>query len=100
MSDSPERWLQAFRRAVEAHRRIYAEHAGIEARSVYDGKGEGGDDTLVIDRLCEDAVFSELEQLHAEGGDFVAISEERGEVTFGEGGGPRGKRWESAYLFF
>ena len=88
-TDEPERWLQAFRRAVEAHRRIYAEHAGIEARSVYDGKGEGGDNALVIDRLCEDAVFAELEQLHAGGAEFVAISEERGEVAFGDGGGPR-----------
>ena len=34
---------------------------------------------------AEDAVFAELEKLHAESGaDFVAISEERGEVAFGD----------------
>jgi myo-inositol-1(or 4)-monophosphatase len=81
----PEPWLDACRRAVEAQRKVFAEHAGIEARTVYEGVGEGGDRTLVIDRLCEDAVFAELESLHAEGHEFTAIAEERGEVSFGEG---------------
>jgi myo-inositol-1(or 4)-monophosphatase len=86
----PERWLEAFHRAVEAQRRIFAEHSGIEARTVYDGVGEGGDNALVIDRLCEDAVFAELESVHAEGIDFRVVSEERGEVAFGDGdAGPR-----------
>jgi myo-inositol-1(or 4)-monophosphatase len=39
----------------------------------------------VIDRLCEDAVFDELEALHQEGHSFTAVSEERGSVTFGDG---------------
>nr|MBA2644490.1 hypothetical protein [Solirubrobacterales bacterium] len=56
---------------------------------VYDGIGEGGDHTLVIDRRSEDAVFAELEALAADGASFVAISEERGEVGFGEGGDVR-----------
>ena len=86
---SAERWLQAFRRAVEAQRGIFAEHRGIEARTAYEGVGEGGDNTLVIDRLCEDAVFAELEALHAEGAEFSVVSEERGEVEFGAGPGPR-----------
>jgi myo-inositol-1(or 4)-monophosphatase len=72
---------------VKAQRRIFAEHPSIEARTVYDGVGEGGDNALVIDRLCEDAVFAELEALHAEGAEFRVVSEERGEVSFGEGGG-------------
>ena len=57
----------------------------IAGRTVYEGVGEGGDHALVLDRRCEDAVFAELEKLHAESGaDFVAISEERGEVAFGD----------------
>src|ERR1044072_148970 len=50
------------------------------------GVGEGGDRSLVIDRRCEDEVFAELDRLAAEGASFVAVSEERGEVVFGEGG--------------
>ena len=41
-------------------------------------------DSLEIDRRAEDAVFAELEQLAADGASFVAISEERGEVAFGD----------------
>jgi myo-inositol-1(or 4)-monophosphatase len=70
---------------VEAQRAIFAEHTGISGRTVYEGVGEGGDHTLVIDRLCEDAVFERLAGLHEEGLSFTAVSEERGEVAFGEG---------------
>ena len=48
------------------------------------GVGEGGDRSLVIDRQAEEIVFVELERLHAEGAEFTAISEERGEVVFGD----------------
>jgi myo-inositol-1(or 4)-monophosphatase len=80
-----DEWTEAFRRSVEAQKRVFAEHEGIEARSEYEGVGAGGDNTLVIDRLCEDAVFAELEQLHAAGHEFSAVSEERGTVSFGSG---------------
>jgi myo-inositol-1(or 4)-monophosphatase len=80
-------WLGICRRAVAAQRQIFDEVRGIEARTAYEGVGEGGDRTLVIDRRCEDAVFAELDQLAAQGASFVAVSEERGEVAFG-GGGP------------
>jgi len=83
---SDDQWLEACRRAVEVQRRIFAEHKGIAARTQYEGIGEGGDRTLVIDRLCEDAIFAELERLHREGHEFTAISEERGSVAFGDGG--------------
>src|SRR5215210_54335 len=83
---SDDHWLEACRRAVEVQRRIFAEHKGIAARTQYEGIGEGGDRTLVIDRLCEDAIFAELERLHREGHEFTAISEERGSVAFGDGG--------------
>lgn len=84
----PEPWLQAFRRAVSAQREIFAGNADIAGRTEYEGVGEGGDRTLVIDRLCEDAILAELERLHAEGLEFRAIAEERGVVDFGAGGSP------------
>jgi myo-inositol-1(or 4)-monophosphatase len=82
---SDDQWIDACRRAVEVQRRIFAEHRSIAARTRYEGVGEGGDRTLLIDRLCEDAIFAELEGLHRAGHDFTAVSEERGSVAFGEG---------------
>src|SRR5215216_3612960 len=82
---TPEEWLEACRRAVEVQRRIFAEHRGIAARTQYEGVGEGGDRTLVIDHLCEDAIFAELERLHRDGHEFTAVAEERGSVSFGDG---------------
>ncbi len=70
---------------VARQRQVFDAVRGIEARTVYEGIGEGGDRTLVIDRRCEDAVFLELEALAAQGASFLAISEERGEVSFGSG---------------
>ena len=77
-------WLEAFRRVVDVQRELFSEVRGISARTVYDGIGEGGDKSLEIDRRAETAVFDELERLHAQGGSFTAISEERGEVVFGD----------------
>jgi myo-inositol-1(or 4)-monophosphatase len=77
-------WLDACRRMVAGQREIFAEVDGIEARTEYEGVGEGGDNTLVIDRRCEDVCFAELERLHGEGHEFVAVSEERGQVEFGD----------------
>ncbi len=82
-------WLGLCRRIVAAQRRLFEETPGIEARTEYEGVGEGGDRSLVIDRRCEDVVFAELEQLAADGASFVAVSEERGEVAFGGGGAAR-----------
>lgn len=81
-------WPAACRRMVEGQREIFREVSGIIARTEYEGIGEGGDRTLVIDRRCEDVVFAELERLHADGHEFVAISEERGRVAFGDGDPP------------
>ena len=74
---------------MAAQRAIFEQVSSIEARTVYEGVGEGGDRSLAIDRRCEDAVFAELEALAAEGASFVAVSEERGEVSFGSGGAAR-----------
>jgi myo-inositol-1(or 4)-monophosphatase len=78
-------WLGICRRTVAVQRRLFDTVRGIDQRTVYEGVGEGGDHTLVIDRQCEDAVFAELEALAGQGASFVAVSEERGEVSFGSG---------------
>jgi myo-inositol-1(or 4)-monophosphatase len=82
-------WPAICRRVVAVQGAIFERTSGSAARTVYEGVGEGGDRTLVIDRECEDAVFAELEELAAGGASFVAISEERGEVAFGDGGEAR-----------
>ena len=82
-------WLGICRRIVAAQRLVFEEVRGIEARTVYEGVGEGGDRSLAIDRRCEDAVFAELDALAGDGASFVAVSEERGEVAFGSGGAAR-----------
>jgi myo-inositol-1(or 4)-monophosphatase len=82
-------WLGICRRAVAAQRAIFDEVRGSEARTVYEGVGEGGDRSLAIDRRCEEAVFAELEGPAADGASFVAVSEECGEVAFGQGGDAR-----------
>jgi myo-inositol-1(or 4)-monophosphatase len=82
-------WRGICRRIVAEQRRIFEGTPGIEERTVYEGVGEGGDRALAIDRRCEDVVFAELELLASEGASFVAVSEERGEVPFGDGGEAR-----------
>lgn len=82
-------WLAICRRVVAAQQRLFDATPGSAERTVYEGVGEGGDRTLVIDRQCEDEIFAELERLAAEGTSFVAISEERGVVEFGDGGEAR-----------
>jgi myo-inositol-1(or 4)-monophosphatase len=82
-------WPGICRRIVAGQREVFARTPGIAERTVYEGVGEGGDNTLVIDRECEDLVFAELDQLAEQGASFVAISEERGEVSFNAGGDAR-----------
>jgi myo-inositol-1(or 4)-monophosphatase len=79
-------WPAICRRIAAAQRPIFERTKTSAERTVYEGVGEGGDRTLVIDRECEDVVFAELEQLAEQGAAFVAVSEERGEVTFNSGG--------------
>jgi myo-inositol-1(or 4)-monophosphatase len=64
---------------------MFAAHPTSGERQPGTERGAGGDRTLVIDTLAEDAVFAELETLHAQGCDFTAISEERGTVVYGDG---------------
>lgn len=77
-------WVGPCRRMVAAQRQLLEAEPGITERTNYEGVGEGGDRSLAIDRRSEDIVFAELEALHGAGHDFVAISEERGEVAFGD----------------
>jgi len=80
-------WLGACRGAVAGLRDVLATHPRTRQRAVETGdRGEGGDRTLVIDEGAEQAVFAQLDALHAAGHRFTAVSEERGEVTYGDGG--------------
>ena len=79
-------WLHVCRRAVEGMREMLAGHPTTRERAVETGRGEGGDMSLVIDRAAEDVVFAELDALSADGHRFTAVSEERGEVDYGDGG--------------
>lgn len=76
-------WLAAFRRACD---RIAAAAAGMspERRREPQGRGAGGDVTVLIDRVAEDLVLEEMEAL---GRPMRVLSEEAGEVVLG-GGGP------------
>jgi myo-inositol-1(or 4)-monophosphatase len=47
-------------------------------------RGSGGDRTLEIDHDAEQLVLDELDALRDEGYRFVAVSEERGEVDYGD----------------
>jgi myo-inositol-1(or 4)-monophosphatase len=80
-------WLGACRGAVAGLRDVLAAHPRTRQRAVETGdRGEGGDRTLVIDEGAERAVFAQLDALHAAGHRFTAVSEERGEVAYGDGG--------------
>src|SRR5919206_5079690 len=80
-------WLGASRRAAGAVRDMLAARPTIAERVEETGsRGQGGDRTLEIDDAAEDAVFAELDALHATGARFTAVSEERGWVDYGEPG--------------
>jgi myo-inositol-1(or 4)-monophosphatase len=78
-------WLDACRRATAGLRAMLIDYPTTRERAEETGsRGEGGDRTLVIDEAAEDLVFAELDGLYASGRRFVAISEERGEVDYGD----------------
>jgi myo-inositol-1(or 4)-monophosphatase len=79
-------WLETCRAAAEDVRGVLADMSTREEREPVVGAGEGGDDTTAIDAAAEDAI---VERLAATGRDFVLISEELGEKTFGRGGRAR-----------
>lgn len=86
---SSEQWFGACRRMTERMRELFADKRSSQARTEYgEDIGEGGDRSLVIDLQAEEIVFDELTRLHERGAEFTAISEERGEVVFGDGASP------------
>jgi myo-inositol-1(or 4)-monophosphatase len=79
-----EAWLAAFRRAcdrIDAQLRLLP----AERRAEPLGRGAGGDVTLLVDRIAEDAVVAELEAL---GRPLTLVSEELGERDLAGGGPP------------
>lgn len=78
-------WLGLCRRATASLEAVFDRHPSTGERAVGTGRGAGGDETLLIDAGAEAAIFDELDMLHGQGFDFTAISEERGEVVFGDG---------------
>jgi myo-inositol-1(or 4)-monophosphatase len=77
-------WLRVCRAATTRIDAMLAERPVQERRLETGTRGSGGDYTLEIDAAAEAIVFSELDTLHAAGQNFHAISEERGEVMFGD----------------
>ena len=84
MTPAGQDWLAICRRASSGVEAALEDYPKIADRSVATGRGEGGDRTLVIDTVAEDAIFSELESI---GVALTAVSEERGHVAIA-GGGP------------
>jgi myo-inositol-1(or 4)-monophosphatase len=78
-------WLGLCRRAVAGLERMLAASPSTAERARETGtQGSGGDRTLIIDASAEEVVFAELDALSAAGYRFHAISEERGEVDYGD----------------
>ncbi len=82
---SPPDWIGVCRTIARRQTELFAETRGIAGRTHYEGRGEGGDMALVLDRRCEDIVFEELERELSAGPTALAVSEERGAVKIGEG---------------
>jgi len=76
-------WLALCRDCVADLRRVLSELPTRAEREPVLRRGEGGDDTTAIDAAAEAAVVARLE---AVGEDFVLVSEELGERSFGSGG--------------
>jgi myo-inositol-1(or 4)-monophosphatase len=81
-------WLSLCRDARAAVERVLEELPTRTEREPVVGAGEGGDETTAIDRAAEDAVVARLEELHETGLDFMLVSEELGERSFGDAAAP------------
>lgn len=81
-----DQWLALCRRVVARQAKLFDAQREIGERSVYEGRGEGGDMALALDRRCEEIVLDELERAVGDRGpSLLAVSEERGEVAIGDG---------------
>jgi myo-inositol-1(or 4)-monophosphatase len=79
-------WLETCRLCVADIREVLERLPTSSDREPVLRRGQGGDDTTAIDQAAEDAVVARLGALDQ---DFVLVSEELGERTFGEGGSRR-----------
>jgi myo-inositol-1(or 4)-monophosphatase len=80
-------WLGLCRRAVSGLQQVLAAKPETADRVAETGtRGSGGDRTLVIDQSAEDVVLGQLQALREHGHRFVALSEERGEIDYGDPG--------------
>ena len=78
-------WLAVCRRAATGLQRMFAEVPTTAERALETGtRGSGGDRTLEIDSDAEQLVFDQLDGLRDEGYRFLAVSEERGEIDYGD----------------
>ena len=78
-------WLGACRRAVAGLKQLLAEAPTTAERVRETGtRGSGGDRTLVLDSDAEAVMVAQLDALRAEGYRFSALSEERGEMDYGD----------------
>src|SRR5436309_10803920 len=78
-------WLNACRRATNGVRRVMAASSTTTERAEETGsRGSGGDRTLVIDQSAENVVLAQLQELADAGFAFTAISEEKGEIDYGD----------------
>ncbi len=84
MMDSID-WIGVCRRSVARQAQLFAADRSSAGRTEYEGRGEGGDMSLVLDRRCEDVVIDELERELGGGPAVVVVTEERGEFTIGSG---------------
>jgi myo-inositol-1(or 4)-monophosphatase len=80
-------WLGLCRSAAHAARDAVSGLTTTAERSVQHGEGEGGDTTLAVDRVAEDAIFSVFA---SSGAPVLVVSEERGEVSLNGGSEGRG----------
>jgi myo-inositol-1(or 4)-monophosphatase len=76
-------WLELCRRATGDISRALADLPTRIEREESRGIGKGGDETTAIDEAAEACVIRRLEELHATGTDFLLVSEELGERSFG-----------------
>ena len=83
---SADRWFACFQAAAARASEELERRTDIDSRLREVGSvGAGGDRTLEIDALAEDAVLDGLDRLAAEGASFTAVSEERGTIPYGKG---------------
>ncbi len=80
-----EAWLEFCRAAAEDLRGVLASMPTRLEREGEVGTGAGGDETTEVDAAAEAAIVARLERLHEdEGIDFLLVSEELGERSFGD----------------